>query len=169
MHHISVPVAFLYHDTSKPVSCKLIVLVPKYNFKKEFNFNVIPKDIFHQENLQAQDTIKFEIQSGRVPYVVNYEFHADDEYLTCVLFLPVCDVKFAGSYADKCMDNVPVRTMNLKQNGAEIGGEIPNLEPRFNFKSWVNPHLKSGHRLTHRIYVEVEHAISTRQKNKPVV
>ena len=39
MHHISVPVAFLYHDTSKPVSCKLIVSTPKYKFKKEFDIN----------------------------------------------------------------------------------------------------------------------------------
>jgi hypothetical protein len=169
MHHISVPVAFLYHDTSKPVSCKLIVSVPKYNFKKEFNFNVIPKDIFHQENLQAQDTIKFEIQSGRVPYVINYEFYADDEYLTCVLFSPVCDVKFHGSYADKSMDDVPIRTMNLKQNGIEIGKEIPDLEPRFNFKSWVNPHLKTGHQLSHRIWADVWHTHSVRQNNKSVV
>ena len=65
MHCISIPVAFLYHDTSRPLLSQMKVLVKKYNQEKEFWFNVVPLDIFNPDLMRPQDEITIDVRPGK--------------------------------------------------------------------------------------------------------
>jgi hypothetical protein len=157
MHRFSFPVAFVYHDSTKPVAGSLQVRVPNFNFCQTYNLSITPRNAFEiaGQPPEAQEEICFELRGVRKPYVIEFDFTGPDEYLSCVLLHPRADVEFDHTlYKDYSTQDVPVRTVNLKHNGAEIGQITPGLNEMYNFRSWVNPYLKSGDSLKFRVFLD---------------
>jgi hypothetical protein len=165
MQHIKLPVGFVHYKTDKTIKGILRVAVPRYQILKEFELELIPQDIADSALAFPQIELSLDVQASKVPYVIEFNFIGTDLYLNCILFQPRIDVKFNDvNYKNEGITNASVRTMNLKQNDQEISKEITNLDPGFNFRSWVNAHLKTGDHLLYRLHVDLKYDQSCKKK-----
>lgn len=158
MKSYSIPVCLLYHKKIE-VSCSLDIKIPKYGFHQEFLITEIAQDIFQSKDAIPVKEIKFNVDSGRIPYWMDFRMTASDPYISLVLFMPKVDVTF-----DKInFENVPIKNISQSLDGTEIGVDIPDLDPRFRCRSWANAHLKNNNHLKWRFHVDIQDGM-TRKK-----
>lgn len=167
MHYFRWPWAFIHHDSSRPNKGQLTVRSPNFRFQQTFNLHMLPVNAFDIAGRapQAQDHLAFSLHGVRRPYLIECDFVSDDPHLTCVLLHPSADIVFDDDlYKNYSTPDVPVRTVNLKHNGEEIAQTVPDLDPAYNFKSWVDAYLKSGDHLKFRLFLDMRY-IQTVNRN----
>lgn len=167
MHHFRWPWALVHHDSTQSKTGCLTVRSSNFRFEQRFDIASRPHNAFDISGQApaAQDHVAFSLHGVRRPYVIECDFSSDDPYLTCVLLHPAADIVFDDDlYKDYSTENVPVRTVNLKHNGEEIARVVPDLDPAYNFKSWVDAYLKPGDHLKFRLFLDMRY-IQTVNRN----
>lgn len=167
MQHYSIPVTLLHYDTSAEITGKLVVSIPKYKFTQSFEITMVPQDIRDSHLAVPHTTIDFIGHTGQTPYIIELTYYIDSEHSSCVIFEPTVSMNIDTRRRNSTqmqIKNVPIRVMNLKHNNQEISKEISGLSKEFNFRSWVNVHLKNLDNLKLRLYNDLKHHVRT-EKN----